>query len=99
MKATRITRTIEINKVAAMICDIQKASVETMFFEIAGHYDNNDELKADIQEILPEGKIAVNINQNTVIEKLYAISVKDFMKYATEIEKRNKVTGNDDTEN
>ena len=99
MKAQRITRTVEINKVAVMVCDTKKATVETRFFELAGHYDNNADILADVQELLPEFHVAVIVNSNTVIEKLYAISVKDFMKYATEVEKRNRSTGNNDVEN
>ena len=83
--AKNITRTITTTNVGYRTI-IDGALSEQKFMQVPGEYSK----KEIMMELLDDNMDGVKIDFLTTEEKLYTISVQDFLKYAVPVEKEDK---------
>lgn len=96
-----VTRSFEVTRVNAMVCDTITAEVSNIERELPRTYKDSKKLLAVAKEVIEtESLKVVTIVDSKVYTKLYGMSEADFLKNAIELdpETRKAIETEDETE-
>lgn len=86
MRRDLITRTISGTKVTAKVVDANTDIISTKELVLNKVVSDTDKVKKLVTKELSEGEVLVSIVSTEKIDKLYGVTVADFMAHAIELD-------------
>ena len=94
-----ITRTVPETKVKIIFANRDTMKMEQSELTLVGVYRSNVSFEKAVKDHIPEDSVLIKMEVIEKSEKIYGVTIEDFMKIAVEVDRTAKKNDNEEGEN
>lgn len=94
-----ITRTVPVTKVKIIYANRDTMKIEESELSLVGVYRSKASFAKAVNSYIPEDRVLIQIEVLEKSEKIYGVTIEDFMKIAVEVDRTAKKNDNEEGEN
>lgn len=91
-----ITRTVPVTKVKLIYANRDTMKMEESELSIVGVYRSNVSFEKAVKAHIPENAVLIKLEVLEKSEKIYGVTIEDFMKIAVEVDRTAKNNDNEE---